>query len=181
MRNPPALLERLRRAGIRVKLDETPQVSEATDLYLPYVCFQEAVKSELPIETSYQFKRSKILEARTLENFTRQKELLEATKVSTDSVVMSANAEVENALRSLKGMLPGTQMTQESPAPSYNSENPSFAPLLTPFSQAISTSATVPHTPQTPQATAAGFPSAVTAQAADDHVTPFLAQMKDTR
>ena len=41
VKNPPALLERLRRSGHKLKLDE----DGARDcLCLPYICFQKAVE-----------------------------------------------------------------------------------------------------------------------------------------
>ncbi|CAJ1337702.1 unnamed protein product [Effrenium voratum] len=82
IRNPPALVERLHKAGIKVHLDEVP--GDSPRMSLPQFCFQRAVKSDLP--------RPAKRKGRT-------------TPVKMESESPDADSEVSAAIRSMKAML----------------------------------------------------------------------------
>lgn len=94
IRNPPALIERLRRLNRwKVLLDETLEDSNAKTkkpamrIHLPFLCFQRPVKSDLPITAPRSQSPASALEAPA-------------------NLSIAASVEVDNAIQSLKSMLP---------------------------------------------------------------------------
>lgn len=177
VRNPPALLERLRRVGLRVKLDEVVnEFSSTRTLYLPYLCFQKAIKSELPIEPTYQFKWM----PREVPDAQQDHKLNGSTDLKPASTL------VDSALRSLKNMLPSfPSFLSDQSVPSFTTTSPGQVvpppPPPPPSMANLGNSATgtlsTPATPTPPMATA-GTQADVAASATS--LSPFLEEMKET-
>lgn len=133
IRNPPALIDRLRRMHRQVLLDETLEDEAKTTakrmavLHLPFLCFQRPVKSELRIATPRS--QSPALEA------------------PTKNLSIAGSVEVENAIQSLKSMLP------ELPSDPKDMDQSSTASFLDKINSFIKTvDVSVPISPAAPAA-----------------------------